>query len=88
MLDPRRAIGLSSPIRSRSSFDHCGDVLEHPASIGAFARAVTALVERERGQAGGEQGAGEVVVALLARTGAMQDHHASRIGPWGGIQSE
>ena len=44
----------------------------------ALALAVAALVEGERGQAERDGGAGEVVVALLARAGAVEDDHARR----------
>jgi hypothetical protein len=37
---------------------------------------VPALVERNRGQAARDGGAGEIVVVLLARAGAVKDDHA------------
>jgi hypothetical protein len=41
---------------------------------------MAALVESDRAKAGGERGAGEVVVVLLARAGAVQDDYAG--GRW------
>jgi hypothetical protein len=55
---------------------HGGDVLERAAVELAAALAVPALVEADRRQPRTARRAGEVVVALLARAGAVDDHHA------------
>jgi hypothetical protein len=47
---------------------------------------VTALVEGDRDEPGRSRGASEVEVALLARAGAMEDHHAAAGLPLGSEQ--
>ena len=79
MLEPRSAIGApGSPIRDRSrSAIATMSSIARP-SITPCARAVAALVERDRRKARGHQQARAiVVVALLAGARAVQDHDAA-----------
>ena len=73
MLEPRSASGTSRG----SSARHRRDVVEHAAVERAAALAVAAQVEATAARPGVARRAGEVVVALLARAGAVDHHDAA-----------
>ncbi len=74
---PAEGDRLVEPNSIAQQFRHKGDVSQHPAVQRGAAVSVTTLVERQRGKTDRQQRTGEVVVALLARAGTMQDHHPS-----------
>ncbi len=70
---------------------HRRDVAEHPTIHRTGCGAVTALIDHDRGESGAEHDARVVVMALLARSGAVEDHdptaHRTRFGQPQGVRN-
>ena len=71
MLEPRSASGTSPSSPATVATSSSSAAVERAAAL-----AVPALVEADRREARRARRAGEVVVALLARAGAVEDHQA------------